>query len=95
MTDDPKDSRGYSNKRPRGFAAMDPKVVSEIARKGGREAHRSGLAYEFTSETARIAGRKGGEVHARKMAAKRVAAQSSPPAESETPPTIDEKPPVG
>jgi general stress protein YciG len=44
----------------RGFAAMDRKVVSEIARKGGQAAHARGTAHEFTSEEARAAGRKGG-----------------------------------
>jgi general stress protein YciG len=46
--------------RPRGFAAMDRKLVSEIARKGGKAAHSAGTAHEFTSEEAREAGRKGG-----------------------------------
>ena len=47
-------------KKTRGFAAMDPKRVSAIARLGGRAAHASGTAHEFTSEEARIAGAKGG-----------------------------------
>lgn len=47
-------------RRPRGFAAMDPAKVSEISRLGGRAAHRAGTAHEFTSEEAKIAGRKGG-----------------------------------
>jgi general stress protein YciG len=47
-------------RRPRGFAAMDPKLVSEIARKGGKAAHTAGTAHEFTSDEARAAGRKGG-----------------------------------
>ncbi len=51
--------------RPRkkvGFAAMDPKKVSEIASRGGKAAHRRGVAHEFQSgsELAREAGRKGG-----------------------------------
>ncbi len=46
--------------RPRGFAAMDRKLVSDIARKGGKAAHSAGTAHEFTSEEAREAGRKGG-----------------------------------
>ena len=46
--------------RPRGFAAMDRKLVSEIARKGGKAAHTAGTAHEFTTEEAREAGRKGG-----------------------------------
>ncbi len=42
----------------RGFAAMDPQRQSEIASLGGRAAHQSGHAHEFTSEEARAAGRK-------------------------------------
>src|SRR3981081_3347991 len=55
-------------KRPRGFAAMDRKVVSEIARKGGKAAHSAGTAHEFTSDEARVAGRKGGRAtHAKRQ----------------------------
>ncbi len=55
------------SKRPRGFAAMDRKLVSEIARKGGKAAHSAGTAHEFTSEEARVAGRKGGRAtHAKR-----------------------------
>jgi general stress protein YciG len=46
--------------RKRGFGAMDPALVRELARKGGVAAHRVGTAHEFTSEEARAAGRKGG-----------------------------------
>jgi general stress protein YciG len=46
--------------KPRGFAAMDPAKVSEIARKGGKAAHAAGTAHEFTPEEARVAGKKGG-----------------------------------
>ena len=54
-------------KRRRGFAAMDRKLVSEIARKGGKAAHSAGTAHEFTSEEARVAGRKGGRAtHAKR-----------------------------
>lgn len=49
-----------TEKRKRGFAAMDPEKQKEIARKGGRAAHEKGTAHEFTSEEARNAGRKGG-----------------------------------
>ncbi len=42
----------------RGFAAMDPKRQREIASLGGRAAHQSGHAHEFTSEEARAAGKK-------------------------------------
>ncbi|MCP2014501.1 general stress protein YciG [Deinococcus sp. HSC-46F16] len=44
----------------RGFAGMDPQRRQDIAREGGRAAHRSGNAHQFTSEEARAAGRKGG-----------------------------------
>lgn len=54
-------------RRPRGFGAMDRKLVSEIARKGGKAAHSAGTAHEFTSEEAREAGRKGGRAtHAKR-----------------------------
>lgn len=45
----------------RGFAGMDKDKQQEIASKGGKAAHESGHAHEFTSEEAREAGRKGGE----------------------------------
>ncbi len=46
---------------------MDRKLVSEIARKGGKAAHSAGTAHEFTSEEARVAGRKGGRAtHAKR-----------------------------
>lgn len=47
-------------KAERGFAAMDPKRQREIASEGGKAAHLSGNAHEFSSEEARDAGRKGG-----------------------------------
>lgn len=54
----------------RGFAAMDRKVVSEIARKGGKAAHSAGSAHQFTSDEARVAGRKGGlTTHAKRREA--------------------------
>jgi general stress protein YciG len=54
-------STGNIRKTPRGFAAMDPQAQRAIAAKGGRAAHQKGTAHEFTSEEARVAGRKGGE----------------------------------
>jgi general stress protein YciG len=42
----------------RGFAAMDPSRQKEIASLGGKAAHQSGHAHEFTSDEARAAGRK-------------------------------------
>lgn len=49
------------NNSNRGFASMDPEKQREIASKGGKAAHESGQAHEFTSEEAREAGRKGGQ----------------------------------
>lgn len=46
--------------KPRGFAGMDRDKVRAIASKGGKAAHASGTAHQFTSEEARDAGRKGG-----------------------------------
>lgn len=47
-------------KQKRGFAIMDPKLVRQIAQKGGRAAHEKGTAHQFTSEEARAAGKRGG-----------------------------------
>ena len=44
----------------KGFASMDKERQREIASKGGKAAHKSGKAHRFTSEEAKIAGRKGG-----------------------------------
>ncbi len=44
---------------------MDPGKQKEIASKGGRAAHERGTAHEFTSDEARQAGRKGGEIVSR------------------------------
>lgn len=41
----------------RGFASMDPEKQRAIASEGGRAAHASGNAHEFTSEEARAAGK--------------------------------------
>lgn len=51
--------KGNSSKR--GFASMDPQQQREIAREGGKAAHKLGVAHQFNSEEARKAGRKGGE----------------------------------
>ena len=40
----------------RGFAGMDRERQREIASQGGRAAHASGNAHQFTSEEARAAG---------------------------------------
>lgn len=63
-TNDRNESGGTGRSR-RGFAAMDERKQREIASMGGRAAHRSGNAHEFTPEEARAAGRKGGEAVSR------------------------------
>jgi general stress protein YciG len=59
------DSRTQAGTRRRGFAGMDPERQRQIASMGGRAAHESGNAHEFTTEEARAAGRKGGEAVSR------------------------------
>jgi len=54
-----------ANTSKRGFASMDAAKQREIASKGGRAAHAKGTAHEFTSDEARVAGRKGGEAVSR------------------------------
>jgi len=49
-------------KDSRGFASMAQDKQREIASKGGRAAHLKGTAHEWTSEEARAAGRKGGQI---------------------------------
>jgi uncharacterized protein len=57
-----------TGKSKRGFASMDANRQREIASKGGRAAHAKGTAHEWTSDEARVAGRKGGEVVSRDRA---------------------------
>ena len=52
------DNPGSPRRSLRGFAAMDPQRQREIASLGGRAAHQSGHAHEFTTEEARAAGKK-------------------------------------
>ena len=47
-------------RKPRGFAVMDPVLVRELARRGGKAVHELGRAHRFTSKQARAAGTKGG-----------------------------------
>ncbi|MGQ0538851.1 MAG: KGG domain-containing protein [Gemmatimonadaceae bacterium] len=54
-----------TGKSKRGFASMDRERQREIASKGGRAAHAKGTAHEWSSNEARMAGRKGGEVVSR------------------------------
>src|SRR4051812_3228231 len=49
-----------AGKSRRGFASMDPAKQREIASKGGRAAHEKGTAHEWSSDEAKVAGRKGG-----------------------------------
>ena len=49
---------GSAPRAKRGFAAMSPERQRQIASLGGRAAHQSGHAHEFTSAEARVAGKK-------------------------------------
>jgi uncharacterized protein len=60
-----------NNKSERGFAAMDPARQRAIASEGGKAAHQSGNAHEFSSEEAREAGRKGGQASGGNHSSKR------------------------
>ena len=64
MTDVEKDltMNNGERKERRGFASMSPEKQREIASKGGRAAHQKGTAHEWTSDEARNAGRKGGQI---------------------------------
>ena len=53
---DKQESKQGDRTSRRGFASMDPNQQRAIASEGGRAAHRSGNAHEFTSEEARRAG---------------------------------------
>lgn len=56
------EAAGRENRKSnRGFAAMDPEKQKQIAREGGRAAHRLGTAHKWSREEAREAGRKGGQ----------------------------------
>jgi general stress protein YciG len=59
---DAANARTTERKERRGFASMTPEKQREIASKGGRAAHQKGTAHEWTSEEARSAGRKGGQI---------------------------------
>lgn len=51
-------AQGQQGSGGRGFAGMDRERQREIASQGGRAAHASGNAHQFTSEEARAAGSK-------------------------------------
>lgn len=55
-----------NGKSMRGFASMSSEKQRQIASKGGKAAHARGTAHEFTSEEARVAGRKGGQQRQKK-----------------------------
>lgn len=66
-----------SDKKRRGFAAMNRELVQAIGRKGGQIAHAAGVAHEFTVEEARAAGSKGGRaMHANRRARETAAEQA-------------------
>jgi len=51
---------------PRGFAGMSPAKRREIAKKGARALHKSGLAHQWDTKSAKVAGRKGGQNRSKK-----------------------------
>jgi hypothetical protein len=55
-----------SAKKPQGLAAVSPEKRKEIARAGGRAAAQSGKAHRFTSEEAKVAGKRGGSISRRR-----------------------------
>ena len=61
----------------RGFAAMSREQVTAIASLGGKTAHRIGKAHEWTPETAREAGRKGGKASAETKRQQRAARRAA------------------
>ena len=62
MNDSEQTRNAAERRERRGFASMTPEKQREIASKGGRAAHQKGTAHEWTSEEARNAGRKGGQI---------------------------------
>ena len=62
MNDSAQARNAGERRERRGFASMSPEKQREIASKGGRAAHQKGTAHEWTSEEARSAGRKGGQI---------------------------------
>ncbi|WP_121352213.1 KGG domain-containing protein [Flavisolibacter nicotianae] len=58
-------------KSRRGFAAMSPERQRAIASQGGRAAHQQGVAHEWSSEEAKEAGKKGGQISGKKRTSDR------------------------
>lgn len=48
--------------KKRGFALLTPEQRRQIASNGGKASQQSGRGHRYTSETASVAGRKGGNV---------------------------------
>ncbi len=69
---------------------MSPEKQREIASKGGRAAHQKGTAHEWTSEEARSAGRKGGQIS--RGGRGRLADPNSPPNPEPAGPPVDPGP---
>lgn len=67
--------------RKRGFALLDAKKRSDIASLGGRTAHETGRAHQFTPEEARAASRRSLAVRTRKAAEARASKAGEGPAE--------------
>jgi hypothetical protein len=55
-----------TTKKPQGFATLLPERRREIASLGGRTAHAQGKAHKFTSEEAKLAGQRGGQISRRR-----------------------------
>lgn len=60
----------------RGFASLDKAKVRAIASKGGKAAHRKGVAHQWDSDEARAAGRRGGMKAAQRRAEQQAARES-------------------
>jgi general stress protein YciG len=52
------ETKPTEQRRLRGFAAMSPEKKREVAGMGGRAAHATGRAHQFSTEEARAAGKK-------------------------------------
>jgi general stress protein YciG len=55
-------------KSRKGFASMDPEKRRLIAQAGGRKAHAVGTAHKWTSEQAKLAGKKGAAIRTARRA---------------------------
>lgn len=60
------DGEERATPRLRGFAALAPEKVREIASKGGKAAHEAGTAHRWTSDEAKEMGRRGGTISRRR-----------------------------